>query len=211
MSYQPATAILPPIQQNAAYTLVLRLTDTFRATSVNNVTSTFSSPCHGFTANQKIVFLNTNPAADYSVVTSNAIQNFSQSCKLKFNQIYYVSANDLTPETFKVSETPEGTPIVLGGTADNNVYISARPINISDYILDADICEATTAARIEVATFTCVIVDATDGVFRISLTPATTQQLTPGSYVYDLSVTPPNGARFYAMRGTVAVELTRSR
>jgi hypothetical protein len=56
MSYQPATAILPPIQQNAAYTLVLRLTDTFRATNVNNVTSTFSSPCHGFTANQKIVF-----------------------------------------------------------------------------------------------------------------------------------------------------------
>jgi hypothetical protein len=211
MSYQPATAILPPIQQNAAYTLVLRLTDTFRATNVNNLTSTFTSPCHGFTANQKIVFLNSNPSADYSVVTSSSIQNFSQSCKLKFNRIYYVSPDNLTDEAFKVSDVPNGPTTVLGGTADNNVYIAARPINIADYVIDADICEATTAARIEVATFSCVIVDAIDGVFRISLTPTTTQQLTPSSYVYDLSVTPPNGARFYAMRGTVAVELTRSR
>lgn len=211
MSIQPATAILPPIQQNGDYSLVLRLTDTFRATTVNNVSSTFSSPCHGFSVNQRIIFLNRNPTSDYSVVTSSSIQNFTQSCKLKFNTIYYISADGFTSESFKVSEEPGGDALVLGGTADTNVYVAARPFNIQGYVIDADICESTTASRIEVASFTTSVVVPEDGVFRISLSPDATRQLIPGSYVYDLSVTPPDGKRFYAMRGTVDVELTRSR
>lgn len=211
MSTQPATAILPPIQQNSHYGLVLRLTDSFRAVTVNNVTSIFSSPCHGFSPGERVVILNRNPTDDFSVVTSTSIQNFTQSCKLRFNVIYYVSETGFTPESFKVSETPGGTPIVLGGTADNNVYFACRPIDITGYEMDADICEPTTAARVEVATFQIDPVTPSDGVFKIFLTPEVTRELIAGNYVYDLSVTPPNGKRFYAMRGTVDVELTRSR
>jgi hypothetical protein len=211
MSIQPATANLPPIQQNGHYALVLRLTDTFRAVTVNNVTSTFSSPCHGFSANEKVVILNRDADSDFSVLTGSSIETFTQSCTLKFNRIYYVSSDGLTGSTFMLSEDLGGTPLVLGGTADTNVYFAARPMSIADYVIDADICEAQTAARLEVATFQVQIVDVMDGVFKISLNPATTSQMIPGSYVYDLSVTPPNGKRFYAMRGTVPVELTRSR
>jgi hypothetical protein len=66
-------------------------------------------------------------------------------------------------------------------------------MSIADYVIDGDICEAQTAARLEVATFQVQIVDVVDGVFKISLSPAITTQMIPGSYVYDLSVTPPNG------------------
>lgn len=211
MSYQPGAANLPSIQQNSSYDLVLRMTETFKGTTVNNVTSTFTSPCHGFQANDAIVFLNPNSNADYSVITASDIQSFTQSCKLKFNELYYVSSTDLTDEQFKVSTTAGGTPIVLGGTADTNVYLAARPLNIAGFTFDADICEASTASRIEVATFTTSIVTANQGTFRLSLTPAVTASMSPGSYAYDVSVTPPDGKRFYAMRGTIAVELTRSR
>lgn len=211
MSYQPGTANLPAIQQNSIYDLVLRMTDTFRAVSVNNPTSVFTSPCHGFEANSRIVFFNPNASADYSVVTASAIESFTQSCKLEFNKIYYVASDGLTEETFKISETENGTPVTLGGTADNNTYLVARPLNITGYVFDADICEATTASRIQIATFTCSTLDAADGTFRMKLEPSVTTALTPGDYVYDLSVTPPNGARFYAMRGSISVQLTRSR
>jgi hypothetical protein len=211
MSIQPATANLPPIQQNGHYALVLRLTDTFRAVTVNNPTSTFTSPCHGFQAGQKVVILNRDADSDFSVLTGSDIQTFTQSCTLKFNKIYYVSSEGLTGSAFKLSEDLSGPTLELGGTADTNVYFAARPISIADYVIDADICEAQTAIRLEVATFQVQIVDTVDGVFKISLAPPVTTQLMPGSYVYDLSVTPPNGKRFYAMRGTVPVELTRSR
>lgn len=211
MSYQPGTADLPDIFQNSIYDLVLRMTDTFRGVSVNNVTSLFTSPCHEFEAGSRIVFFNPNASADYSVVTAESIDNFTQSCKLKFNQIYYVVAQDLSDEQFRISETLNGTPLTLGGTATNNNYFVARPINIAGYTFDADICQATTASRIEVATFDCTTVTAGDGTLRLSLSPSVTANLTPGQYVYDLSVTPPNGARFYALRGSINVQLTRSR
>lgn len=212
MSYQPATAILPPIQQNAAYDLVLRMTDAFRGVTVNTITNTFTSDCHELTVNQKIVFLNPNDQTDYSVITG-AITNVTRAtpCKLKFNTLYYVSSDGLTDDQFKISETVGGPAVIFGGPTDSSVYVVARPLNITNYVIDADICQAATAARVEVATFTCTIPDAVNGVIRLTLTPATTNQITPGNYVYDLSVTPPDGARFYAMRGTINVELTRSR
>lgn len=211
MSYQPGQADLPSIQQNSSYDLVLRMTETFKAVNVNNPNSTFRSSCHGFEAGERIVFLNPNASADYSVVAAGSTQTFTQSCRPEFNRLYYVAEEELAHDIFKVSETLGGTPIEIGGTADSNTYLVARPLNIAGFVMDADICQPTVESRIQVATFTCTAVDAGQGTFKMSLTPQQTALLSPGTYAYDLSVTPPNGARFYAMRGSISVELTRSR
>jgi hypothetical protein len=85
---------------------------------------------------------------------------------------------------------------------------NTTPINLAGYVIDADIKNANDQ---QLATFTCDVTNAAAGQFSISMLPATTLALTPGSYLWDLSLTAPGGTRYYWAAGSVSVIKTQSR
>jgi hypothetical protein len=113
------------------------------------------------------------------------------------------------------------TPATLNLTGELAIYQNASyllacvatdenddPINLAGYAIDADIKNANDQ---QLATFTCAPTDAAAGEFSISMLPATTLALTPGSYLWDLSLTAPGGTRYYWAAGSVSVIKTQSR
>lgn len=83
-----------------------------------------------------------------------------------------------------------------------------QAIDITDWVIDADIKNQQDQ---QLATFDCTITNAVDGRFEIEMAPETTQTMPPGNYFWDLSMTQPNGRRFYWLKGVVTVEKTQSR
>jgi len=83
------------------------------------------------------------------------------------------------------------------------------PLDITDYVLDADIQDQSTLAT--VGTWTLSITDAVNGVATMSLTPAETLALPLGTHNWDLSLTSSVGTRYYWLKGTVDVYETVSR
>lgn len=81
-------------------------------------------------------------------------------------------------------------------------------INLAGYTIDADIKNANDQ---QLATFTCAVTNAAAGEFSIEMLPATTLALTPGSYLWDLSLTAIGGPRYYWAAGSVSVIKTQSR
>ena len=196
MAIEPAIANLPTIYQNAAYSVQMRLTDRMRDATIDS-SGTIESQCHGLAIGAKVVLLAQLPAASL--------------CGAILNQVYYVSPLDFSVSTLRLSTSPSGGSVLnISATGDQRFYL-AQPVSIVNYVIDADICKKQTNVRVQVASFNCVVAAATEGLFSLKLDPATTVCIAAGSYAYDVSMTPSNGDRFYAVRGDVPVTSTQSR
>ena len=183
------------ILQNSTWSGILRATDsrqTLDSFTVNAGTPTFAKTCHGLTAGDKVVFTG----------------GTTVPCGFTVNTIYYVISTGLTADAFQVSATSGGTSISVTGTAIGTFYV-ARPLDLTNYTIDADIKELENLTQ--VATFTCTITDAANGEFNLLLQPATTVGLAVGRYGYDVSLTSSGGTRYYWLTGVATVQLTYSR
>jgi hypothetical protein len=85
----------------------------------------------------------------------------------------------------------------------------AEPVDLTDYTADADLIDVIT--KEEVATFTCTLPAAADGLVQITMEPEITVDLTEGLNNWDLSLTSDTGARYYWLQGTATVTKTSSR
>ena len=179
--------------QNSTWKAQFRVTENKKevtSVQVSATVPTFTVACHGLTAGTKVVFTG------------------SSTCGLSENVVYYVIADGLTSDAFRVSATSGGSSVTIGGTFSSALYVST-PIDITSYVIDADIKDSDTL--VEVATFTTSIVTATEGLAELSISPATTLGLTPDVYVYDVSLTSSGGERYYWLTGNVTVVRTYSR
>ena len=82
-------------------------------------------------------------------------------------------------------------------------------MDLTSYTIDADIKELLDYQ--EIATFATSIVDASSGLFELLLAPSTSADLEVGNYGYDISLTAPNGDRYYWVTGLLTVQRTYSR
>lgn len=83
------------------------------------------------------------------------------------------------------------------------------PLDITGYVLDADIQDQLTFAI--VGTWTVAATDPVNGLATMSLTPAQTLAIPAGNYNWDLSLTSPSGSRYYWLKGALTVYETVSR
>lgn len=83
------------------------------------------------------------------------------------------------------------------------------PINLTGFVIDADITDTSDSAII--ATFQHQFVNAAGGVFDLILPKTTSVALAPGDYGWDLSLTSGIGERQYYITGKLTIIRTRSR
>ena len=187
------------ILQNATWRGIYRATQprsTISGVAVDAGVPTFSSACHGLTAGTKVVLTTSDDApADLP-------------CSLSINTIYYVIATGLTTDAFRLSATSGGSSIIVSGTVTGTLYV-AVPLNLTGYVIDADIKSLDTL--VQEATFTVTTPNASDGEFILTLTPATALGLVVQDYGYDVSLTSGAGERYYWVTGLATVEITYSR
>lgn len=86
---------------------------------------------------------------------------------------------------------------------------NSDPINLTGFVIDADITD--TADRSIIATFTTTYVDAAAGIFDLILPKSVSVALAPGNYGWDLSLTSGIGERQYYLTGQLTIIRTRSR
>ena len=183
------------ILQNATWSGTFRATQNRReltSITIAGTTPTFALPCHGFVANDKVVFTGGTDVP----------------CGLSLNTVYFVMSTGLTAGAFQVSATSGGATISTTGTATGTFYV-ATPLNITGYTIDSDIKGLIDGAQ--VATFTSALTTPADGEFTLTLAPATTSGLSVGRYGYDVSLTQGSGTRYYWLTGVATVQLTYSR
>lgn len=188
----PATYNLE-ILQNSTFKTQVRFTQERK--QVEKIQGTFSqpvflTPCHGRSAGDKVVFTG-------SVV-----------CGIEENRVYFVLANGLTANGFQVSEVANGSSVIISETEITELYI-ASPLNLTGYVVDADIKELV--GNTQIATFACSLPDASSGLAELFLAPSGTLALTPGAYGYDVSLTSLSGERYYWLTGKATVTATYSR
>lgn len=182
------------VLQNSTWKGLFRATQNRKAVSIDTATDTFTSDCHGFAANTKVVFTSSTGA--------------TVPCGLSLNTVYYVIAAGLTTSAFQISATLGGPALTFTGTPSGVFYVST-PLDITSYIIDSDIKGINDG--VQVMTCSATITDATNGAFQLTLSPAITAPVTAGLYGYDVSLTSPGGERYYWVKGTVTVEKTCSR
>ena len=183
------------VLQNATWSATFRATQNRReltSITIAGTTPTFALPCHGFVANDKVVFTGGTDVP----------------CGLSLNTVYFVMSTGLTAGAFQVSATSGGSTISVSGTATGTFYVAA-PLNITGYTIDSDIKGLIDGAQ--VATFTAALITPADGEFTLTLAPATTSGISVGRYGYDVSLTQGSGTRYYWLTGIVSVQLTYSR
>tara|TARA_R110000772_G_scaffold22068_1_gene59976 strand:+ start:494 stop:1078 length:585 start_codon:yes stop_codon:yes gene_type:complete len=183
------------ILQNATWSGTFRATQNRReltGITIAGTTPTFALPCHGFVANDKVVFTGGTDVP----------------CGLSLNTVYFVMSTGLSADAFQVSATSGGATISTTGTATGTFYV-ATPLNITGYTIDSDIKGLIDG--VQVATFTAALTTPADGEFTLSLLPATTSGISVGRYGYDVSLTQGSGARYYWLTGVATVQLTYSR
>ena len=183
------------ILQNATWSGTFRATQNRReltSITIAGTTPTFALPCHGFVADDKVVFTGGTDVP----------------CGLSLNTVYFVMSSGLAAGAFQVSATSGGATISVTGTATGTFYV-ATPLNITGYTVDSDIKGLIDGAQ--VATFTAALTTPADGEFTLALAPATTSGLSVGRYGYDVSLTQGDGARYYWLTGIATVQLTYSR
>lgn len=179
--------------QNSTWKAQFRVTQNRKQVTSVQVTATvptFTVTCHGLTAGTKVVFTG------------------ASTCGVSENTVYYVIADGLTSDVFKVSSTLGGSSVTIGGTFGAALYV-ATPIDITGYTIDADIKDTDTL--VQVATFTTALITPTEGLAELSISPATTLGLDPDVYAYDVSLTSPGGERYYWLSGNATVVRTYSR
>jgi hypothetical protein len=185
------------ILQNSSWQASLRATDNRQSLSsviVSSGLATFIKPCHKLLAGDKVVL-----TAD----TGAAVP-----CGLNLNEVYFVRASGLTGDSFKLSTTISGAEISVSGTASGQYY-AANPVNLTGYIIDADIFSVLDG--LQAATFVCTTPDPENGLISVSMGPSVSSGIAPGSYHYDLSFTSSGGERYYWLSGLVTVQRTYSR
>lgn len=183
------------VLQNATWSATFRATQNRReltSITIAGTTPTFALPCHGFVADDKVVFTGGTDVP----------------CGLSLNTVYFVMSTGLTAGAFQVSATSGGSTISVSGTATGTFYVAA-PLNITGYTIDSDIKGLIDGAQ--VATFTAALITPADGEFTLTLAPATTSGISVGRYGYDVSLTQGSGTRYYWLTGIVSVQLTYSR
>jgi hypothetical protein len=183
------------ILQNATWNGTFRATENRQELSgitIATSTPTFLCDCHGFSADDKVVFTGGDEVP----------------CGLTLNAVYYVIAAGLTTGAFQVSATQGGSSIAVSGTATGTFFV-AEPLDLTGYTVDADI--KGLIDNVQAATFTPALTDETNGEFTLALTPATTVALDAGRYGWDISLTSAGGSRYYWLTGVATVRSTYSR
>lgn len=182
------------VLQNSTWKGRYRATQNRKTVTIDSATDTFTSTCHGLSADDKVVFTSSTGA--------------SVPCGMTLNTVYYVISAGLTADAFQVSATQGGAAISFSGAATGTFYVS-EPLDIATYTIDSDIKGINDG--VQVMTCSATITDATNGEFQLVLAPATTELVAAGLYGYDVSLTSPGGERYYWVKGTVTVEKTYSR
>jgi len=176
--------------------------------TVSGGTVLFALGCHGLTAGNKAIFTVPSVSSDSLYVSIEPSPNSVTPCGLTLNAVYFVIASGLTSDSFYVATTSGGTAIAATGTASGTFYV-AQPVSISGYTIDSDVRQILTSTQ--VATFSSSIVDSINGQFQLAMAPAVSSGIEVGRYNYDVSLTQPNGDRFYWLTGVATVSSTYSR
>ena len=185
------------ILQNSTWQGSLRATDNRQALTSVTIASglvTFIKPCHTLLAGDKVVF----------TVDSGA----TVPCGFNINSVYFVIASGLTGDNFKVATTISGSQITVNGTASGQYYV-AEPINLTGYVIDADLIRAEDNTQI--ASFVCTSPAPSDGEILMTMSPSVSSSIEEGEYNYDLSLTSASGERYYWLSGLATVQRTYSR
>ena len=132
----------------------------------------------------------------------------SVPCGFSTNSVYYIIASGFTSRSFYVAATSGGTAVPVSGTA-SGTYFVAQPVTLSGYVIDSDVKQMLTG--VQVATFTSTITDSDNGAFQLAMSPAVSSGIESGRYNYDISLTQPNGDRYYWLTGIATVSPTYSR
>ena len=185
------------ILQNSTWERSLRATDNRQVLTSVAIASgfvTFIKPCHSLLAGDKVVF----------TVDSGA----TVPCGVNINSVYFVIASGLTNDNFKVATTISGSQITVNGTASGQYYV-AEPINLTGYVIDADLIRAEDNTQI--ASFVCTSPAPSDGEILMTMSPSVSSSIEEGEYNYDLSLTSASGERYYWLSGLATVQRTYSR
>lgn len=151
---------------------------------------TFFAPYHSLANGSKVVFTG------------------SRICGLEENTVYFVIAANPSAGTFGVSSALGGASVVLSEELVGDLYVST-PIDITGYSIDADIKELEELTQVE--TFVVTLTAPSEGAFELMMPPEATVALSQGVYGYDVSLTSPNGERYYWLTGSATVATTYSR
>jgi hypothetical protein len=205
----PATLNIE-ILQNSTFKVVFRVLQKQRQISsiqIVNSNPFFTVQCHDLVAGDKVVIV---PSGSPSANFLSAATTFSPLCKMSLNQVYFVSSANITDDVFTISATNGGSPIVVGSALLSQAGLSvAQPVNLTGFTVDADLIDPATNQQ--VATFTCALETAADGLCSALMTPATTAPLDPKTYKWDVSLTSSSGERYYYLTGDALVTRTYSR
>jgi hypothetical protein len=199
------------ILQNATWRASFRVTQnrqTLDSVTVSGGTVLFALDCHGLSAGNKAIFTVPSVSSDSLFVNIEQSPASEVPCGLTLNSVYYVIASGLTANSFYVSTTSGGTAISTAGTASGTFYV-AQPVTLSGYVIDSDLKQGLTG--VQVATFSPAIVDSVNGEFQLVMAPAVSSGIEAGRYNYDVSLTQPDGDRYYWLTGIATVSSTYSR
>lgn len=193
------------ILQNATWKATLRATQqrlALDSITVSGGAAFFTGECHKLQADNAVVF-----TAETDATATPPVEAIVP-CGLELNTVYYVISSGLTNDNFYVASGVSGTAIAIDKAASGTFYV-AKPLNLSGYTFDADITGSIDNQQ--VATFVCSGVDLPAGLIEMSMAPTVSSGLETGQYNYDLSLTAPNGDRYYWLTGTATVQRTSSR
>lgn len=198
------------ILQNATWKASLRATQ--QRLSIDSITvsggaALFTAECHKLVADDAVVFT-VDTSTDPTVISLAPPVQTVIPCGLDLNTVYYVISSGLTANEFYVSATVSGSAITIDKAASGPFY-AAKPVNLSGYIIDADMKGILDNA--EVATFVCSITNAPLGLFEMSMAPSVSSGIESGRYNYDVSLTSSPGERYYWLTGVATVQRTYSR
>lgn len=199
------------ILQNATWRASFRVTQNRKqldSVAVSGGTTLFSLDCHGLAANDRVVFTIPSVSSDSTYISLEPSPTVKVPCGLSLNTVYYVMASGLTASSFYVAASSGGTAISTTGNASGTFYV-AQPVGLSGYVIDSDVKQPLT--NTQVATFSSSIVDSANGEFQLTMAPAVSSGIEAGRYNYDVSLTQPNGDRYYWLTGVATVGTTYSR
>lgn len=206
----PATLDIT-ILQNSTFRLLYRALQkqkTIASFAVSTGSPVFTVPCHGLSAGDKVVVV---PAGEVEAQypSSAAPTPPAVPCGLELNRVYYVIASGLTTNAFTVSAISGGSAITVADQPLQSGMCIAQPVDLTGYTADADLKGLLDDQQ--VATFTCALPTANEGLVSISMTPSTAVGIEPGRYGWDASLTSGAGERYYWLTGVGTVQRTFSR
>ena len=206
----PATLDIT-ILQNSTFRTVFRALEnkqTIEGFTVNGGAPFFSIACHGLTDGDKVVVVPSGTASS-QLPSASPVPTVQKPCGLELNQVYFVISSGLTAGSFTIATTSGGTAITVADSPLSSGMCIAQPVNLSGYTADSDL--KGLIDDVQVATFSCALQAATDGLVSVAMAPATTSGLEAGQYGWDVSLTASGGDRFYWLTGTATVQRTFSR